>query len=95
MNELIINELGGGAVAILVIMMLGAIGTLALVVRAMWERVKVLQDLILSQQLDCNRDIREVQAATNQTLSALQASLNAVQTTLATLVATIAERKGS
>lgn len=84
-SETVIRELGGGAAAILVVLLLLGLGTLSLVIRAMWAKVNALQERIFDIQQGCNDDSRKREDATN-------AALGAVNTSLAALVAAMRER---
>jgi hypothetical protein len=79
-EDTIIRELGGGAVSVLVIFMLGALGVLSIVIRSMWARITYLQDRIFTIQEQANRELSEMQRASNTALNAVQGSLASIMT---------------
>lgn len=79
-EDTIIRELGGGAVSVLVIFMLGALGVLSIVIRSMWARITYLQDRIFTIQEQANKELSEMQRASNTALNAVQGSLASIMT---------------
>lgn len=86
MDEVIIRELGGGAAAILVTMLVSGMGVLALVIRTLWIRYIEERDKSADMQSTNSRDIRELHLSTLKTL-------NDVERTMSSLAATMRERR--
>lgn len=86
MDDTILRELGGGAVGVLVVLMLSGYGVLALVIRALWGRIIVLQEKVFDTQSVSAKEVRDLQTATNTALAS-------VTTSLTSLAAVLTERR--
>lgn len=86
MDEVIIRELGGGAPALLVVMLFMALGVLALVIRTLWNEIQEERQRTIEIQATCIRDTRELQLTSLKTM-------NELDKTLASLNATVNSRQ--
>lgn len=78
MDEVIIKELGGGAPALLVLMMFMAMGVLALVIRALWLEVQKERLRTIEVQNTAVKDLRELQLSTLKTLNEVDKTLTSL-----------------
>ena len=78
MNDTIIQQVGGGPIAVLVILMLSGYGVLGLVIRALWNHILVLQAENRKMQADCSKETRDIQVASNATLANVERAVNAL-----------------
>ena len=82
MGDIVIKELGGGAPAVIVVMLLSALGVLALVIRTLWVRLMQERDKTSEMQSACSKDLRELHLSTLKTLNDVDRSVSSLATAM-------------